>query len=179
MQCISRHLQLTIVESPLCCPCLEPLFSLGSQTAFTQCTFITLPGVIVPGTCSQPSYTASSEQAPIHFTAENSISGTGMYKVHNMSLSSLQMPKIELHRPGIEPGPPALQAGTLPKELSTLKEKLTENSAMYTLRPSTGTLCINYDPILLTGGAVCKGATPSVEQPGGRGFKPRLRSLLD
>ena len=26
-----------------------------------------------------------------------------------MSLSSLQMPKIELHRPGIEPGPPALQ----------------------------------------------------------------------
>jgi hypothetical protein len=28
-------------------------------------------------------------------------------------------------------------------------------------------------------GAVCKGATPSVEQPGGRGFKPRLRSLLD
>jgi hypothetical protein len=30
-----------------------------------------------------------------------------------------------------------------------------------------------------TGGAVCKGATPSVEHPGGRGFKPRLRSLLD
>jgi hypothetical protein len=30
-----------------------------------------------------------------------------------------------------------------------------------------------------TGGAVCKGATPSVEQPGGRGFKSRLRSLLD
>ena len=30
-----------------------------------------------------------------------------------------------------------------------------------------------------TGGAVCKGATPSVEQPGGRGFKPRLRSLLN
>jgi hypothetical protein len=30
-----------------------------------------------------------------------------------------------------------------------------------------------------TGGAVCKGATPSVEQPGGRGFKPRLQSLLD
>ena len=30
-----------------------------------------------------------------------------------------------------------------------------------------------------TGGAVCKGATPSVEQPGGRGFKPRLRNLLD
>jgi hypothetical protein len=29
------------------------------------------------------------------------------------------------------------------------------------------------------GGAVCKGATPSVEQPGGRGFKPRLRTLLD
>jgi hypothetical protein len=34
--------------------------------------------------------------------------------------TSLQMPKIELHRPGIEPGPPAWQAGTLPKELSTL-----------------------------------------------------------
>ncbi len=30
-----------------------------------------------------------------------------------------------------------------------------------------------------TGGAVCKGATPSVEQQGGRGFKPWLRSLLD
>ncbi len=30
-----------------------------------------------------------------------------------------------------------------------------------------------------TGGAVCKGATPSVEQPGGRGFKPRLRSFFD
>jgi hypothetical protein len=30
-----------------------------------------------------------------------------------------------------------------------------------------------------TGGAVCKGATPLVEQPGGRGLKPRLRSLLD
>jgi hypothetical protein len=29
------------------------------------------------------------------------------------------------------------------------------------------------------GGPVSKGATPSVEQPGGRGFKPRLRSLLD
>ncbi len=36
-------------------------------------------------------------------------------------------------------------------------------------------LTFNYH----TGGAVCKGATPSVEQPGGRGFKPRLRSLLD
>ena len=34
--------------------------------------------------------------------------------------TSLQMPKIELHRPRIEPGPPAWQAGTLPKELSTL-----------------------------------------------------------
>jgi hypothetical protein len=75
MQCISRHLQLTLVESALCCSCLEPLFSLGSQTACT-CTFSTLPGVIVPGTGSQPSYTASSEQAPIHFTAENSMSGT-------------------------------------------------------------------------------------------------------
>jgi hypothetical protein len=30
-----------------------------------------------------------------------------------------------------------------------------------------------------TGGTVCKWATPSVEQPGGHGFKPRLRSLLD
>ena len=76
MQCISRHLQLTLVESALCCPCLELLFSLSSQTACTQCTFSTLPGVIVPGTGSQPSYTASSEQAPIHFTAENSMSGT-------------------------------------------------------------------------------------------------------
>ncbi len=61
------------------CPLLSlswtTIFS-GSQTACTQCTFSTLPGVIVPGTGSQPSYTASSEQAPIHFTAENSISGT-------------------------------------------------------------------------------------------------------
>ncbi len=32
--------------------------------------------------------------------------------------TTLQIPKIELHRPGIEPGPPAWQAGTLPKELS-------------------------------------------------------------
>jgi hypothetical protein len=81
MQCIPRHLQLTIVESALCCPCLEPLFSLGSQTACTQCTFSTLPGVIVQGTGSQPSYTASSEQTPIHFTAENSISGTLMMEI--------------------------------------------------------------------------------------------------
>ncbi len=41
-------------------------------------SFSTLPGVIVPGTGSQPSYTASSEQAPIHFTAENIMSGTGV-----------------------------------------------------------------------------------------------------
>ncbi len=34
--------------------------------------------------------------------------------------TSLQMPKIELHHPGLEPGLPAWQAGTLPKELSTL-----------------------------------------------------------
>ncbi len=34
--------------------------------------------------------------------------------------TSLQMPKIELHLPGIKPGPPAWQVGTLPKELSTL-----------------------------------------------------------
>ncbi len=83
MQCIPRHLQLTLIESALCCPCLEPLFSLGSQTACTQCTFSTLPGVLVPGTGSQPSYTASSEQAPIHFTAENSISGTMINCIRN------------------------------------------------------------------------------------------------
>ena len=41
-----------------------------------------------------------------------------MYKLR--PITTLQMPKTELHRPGIEPGPPALQAGTLPKELSTL-----------------------------------------------------------
>ncbi len=34
--------------------------------------------------------------------------------------TSLQMPKIKLHRPGIEPGLPAWHAGTLPKELSPL-----------------------------------------------------------
>jgi hypothetical protein len=75
MQCISRHLQLTFVESALCCSCLEPLFSLGSQTACTQCTFSTLPGVIVLGTGSQSSYTASSEQAPIHFTEAVDMNG--------------------------------------------------------------------------------------------------------
>jgi hypothetical protein len=69
-------MQPTIVENALCCPCLEPLFSLGSQTACTQCTFSTLPGVIVPGTGSQPAYTASSKQAPIHFGAKNSLRGT-------------------------------------------------------------------------------------------------------
>jgi hypothetical protein len=40
-------------------------------------------------------------------------------------------------------------------------------------------LSLSFITITGTGGAVCKGATPSVEQPGGRGFKPRLRSLLD
>jgi hypothetical protein len=45
---------------------------------------------------------------------------TEMYKVDNISLSFLRMLKIELHRPGIEPGSPALQVDTLPKELSTL-----------------------------------------------------------
>ncbi len=60
-----------------------------------------------------------------------------MYKIRPNT--SLQMPKIELHRPGIDPGPPVWQAGTLSKELSTLLEKLTENSPIYTLRPSTGT----------------------------------------
>ncbi len=30
-----------------------------------------------------------------------------------------------------------------------------------------------------TGRAGCKGATPLIEQLGGRGFKPQLRSLLD
>ncbi len=38
----------------------------------------------------------------------------------NKYITSLQMPMIEVHRPGIEPGPPAWQAGTLPNELSTL-----------------------------------------------------------
>ncbi len=41
-----------------------------------------------------------------------------MYKLRPNT--SLQIPKIELHCPGIEPGPPVLQAGTLPKELFTL-----------------------------------------------------------
>ena len=49
---------------------------------------------------------------------------TGMYKVYNISLSFLQMLKIELHRPGIEPGLSALQVDTLPKELFTLWEKI-------------------------------------------------------
>jgi hypothetical protein len=40
-------------------------------------------------------------------------------------------------------------------------------------------ISLTYYLVTGTGGAVCKGATPSVEQPGGRGFKPRLRSLLD
>ncbi len=33
---------------------------------------------------------------------------------------------------------------------------------------------INIKSVTGTGGAVCKGATPSVEQPGGRGFLARL-----
>ncbi len=41
-------------------------------------------------------------------------------KYWDIMYTSLQMPKIKLHRPGMEPGPPAWQAGTLPKELSTL-----------------------------------------------------------
>jgi hypothetical protein len=98
MQCISRHLQPTIVESALCCPCLEPLFSLGSQTACTQCTSSILPGVIVPGTGSQPSYTASFEQAPIHFAAENSISGTMiLYIEHTFCTTD---PKVTVQRDG-------------------------------------------------------------------------------
>ncbi len=71
MLCMSRHLQPTIVESALCCPCLELLFSLGSQTACTQCTSSTLPGVIVPGTGSQPSYTASPNR--LRFTLQQKI----------------------------------------------------------------------------------------------------------
>ena len=43
-----------------------------------------------------------------------------MYTKFEITYTSLQMPKIELHRLGIEPGMPAWQAGTLPKELSTL-----------------------------------------------------------
>ncbi len=54
-QCISRHPQPTVVESALCCPFLEPLFSLRSQTACTQCTSSTLSGVVVLGTGFQPS----------------------------------------------------------------------------------------------------------------------------
>ena len=101
MQCISRHLQLTLVESALCCSCLEPLFSLGSQTACTPCTFSTLPGVIVPGTGSQPSYTASSEQAPIHFTAENSKSGT--ISIHKVSCVWIMDHLYVIHIAGYTP----------------------------------------------------------------------------
>jgi hypothetical protein len=51
--------------------------------------------------------------------------------------------------------------------------------------PHPDALVRDTDPSIIkqkstgTGGAVCKGATPSVEQLGGRVFKPRLRSLLD
>ncbi len=82
MQCISRHLQPTIVESALCCFCLEPLFSLGSQTACTQCTSSTLPGVIVPGTGSQPSNTASPNRLRFTFQQKNSMSGTDVVSVY-------------------------------------------------------------------------------------------------
>ncbi len=59
------------IQAPAAHPCRKcPLLSLSWTT------ICTLPSVIVPGTGSQPSYTASSEQAPIHFTAENSLSGT-------------------------------------------------------------------------------------------------------
>jgi hypothetical protein len=46
------------------------------------------------------------------------MAGKNVQELHPST--SLQMPKIELHRPGIKPGPHAWQAGILPKELSTL-----------------------------------------------------------
>jgi hypothetical protein len=51
---------------------ITPPFLFFLETSLTR--------VIVPGTGSQPSYTASSEQAPIHFTAESSMSGTDVLK---------------------------------------------------------------------------------------------------
>jgi hypothetical protein len=72
MQCISMHPRPTDVESALCCPCLEPQFSLGSQTACTQCTSSTLPGVVVPGTGSQPSNTASTNRLLFTVQQKNS-----------------------------------------------------------------------------------------------------------
>ncbi len=59
---------------------------------------------------------------------------------------------------------------------------------MYRAIKTTGTLIVIFFDMLTiqremkntgSGGAVCKGATPSVEQPGGHGFKPWLQSLLD
>ncbi len=81
MQCISRHPQPTVVESVLCCPCLEPqFFSLGSQTACTQCTSSTLPGVVVPGTGSQTSNTASPNRLWFTVQQKNSIRNTLLLK---------------------------------------------------------------------------------------------------
>jgi hypothetical protein len=51
--------------------------------------------------------------------------------------------------------------------------------------PNPDALVRDTDPSIIkqkstgTGSAVCKEATPSVEQLGGCGFKPQLRSLLD
>ncbi len=69
MQCISRHPRPTVVESALCCPCLEPQFSLGSQTACSQCTSS------VPGTGSRPSNTASPNR--LWFTVQQKNSTLG------------------------------------------------------------------------------------------------------
>jgi hypothetical protein len=54
-----------------------------------------------------------------------------------------------------------------------------DSADAYSRTTASYRLTQHFKPNTGTGGAVCKGATPSVEQPGGRGFKPRLRSLLD
>jgi hypothetical protein len=83
------HPRPTFVESALCCPCLEQQFSLGSQTACTQCTSSTLPSVVVPGTGSQPSNTATASPNRHRFTVQqkNSIRGTGGFR-KNLLLGS-------------------------------------------------------------------------------------------
>ena len=65
----------------LCCSCNEPQCSLGSQTACTQCTCSTLPGVIVPGTGSYPSNTASPNRLRFTVQQKKQHSGTETVQV--------------------------------------------------------------------------------------------------
>ena len=109
-------------------------------------------------------------------------------------LGALQNQQALIHFPNLPPPPTCLQHQLIPPPPLYLGQGGTTypstpfdlKSSIATSWPRDGFLttsqAITMNPRSqwsLFGGAVCKGATPSVEQPGGRGFKPRLRSLLD